>query len=431
MEFHGDAICLSGIAGTFLKSQIIGQYYRFWWQITSGGPRGGYRIPTAIIELNAATGEIYIEEKDSVILGSAGHALQLKEELDNPNNLKIVLIETDSDCYYHLKNVIRTRFDTFPVEICEGPIDRNTTNVFLFNLDLDQALREIEKMKLGLSIFFFDPLRMIKWSAIENVARNRISTYYETGTEFIIFLFTSDYFIGRNDFTAFPTHQNEKDWSDEERASVEEADLLFGDQSWRIPILNSDPLANREWHFIWAYKNKLHKWFRYVLPLPFNPKGEQIYHLIVCSNFEAGIRQTRDQYRSLMQIPKYQPDNKLAYRNFKGKHPGISSRYTGKSKPIEWKILWKIIKQEAGIRDMNCSDFSKDEPDPTNRKNALLWLCDHGYLNEVDFETAWSNDIAKYCLNWRVVEERLEIHIPPQLIPISPQNITIMGSSEK
>jgi hypothetical protein len=317
------------------------------------------------------------------------------------------------------------------VEICEGQIDRNTTNVFLFNLDLDQALQKIEKMKLGLSIFFFDPLRMVKWSAVENVAKNRLINYYETGTEFIIFLFTSDYFIGRRDFPAFPSNLYENTWTEEEKKSVEEADLLFGNRSWRWAVLNSAPLADRETKFIEAYKNRLHKWFRYVLPLPFNPKGEQIYHLIVCSNFEVGIRETRDHYRSLMKIPKYHPDNTQAYNFFKRHHPDVCSKYTGNSKPLEWKILWKIIKQEAGIRDMNCSDIRKDDRSPINRKNALMWLFDRGYLREVSTESVWNNDIKKYCLNWRVVEERLGVHIPQPLIPISPQNLTLSAPREE
>lgn len=43
LEFVEDAICLSGLTGTKLKSDVIGQYYPFWWGITS-------------------TGEVYIED---------------------------------------------------------------------------------------------------------------------------------------------------------------------------------------------------------------------------------------------------------------------------------------------------------------------------------------------------------------------------------
>ena len=60
LEFHDDAICLSGIYGTKLKSQIIQKYYKLWWQITTGGKNLNYKYPTSIIDMNAATGEIYI-----------------------------------------------------------------------------------------------------------------------------------------------------------------------------------------------------------------------------------------------------------------------------------------------------------------------------------------------------------------------------------
>lgn len=54
---------------------MIGEYYPFWWSITSGGPRKDHQYPTAIVELNAATGEVYIEDINQTVLGSAGHAL--------------------------------------------------------------------------------------------------------------------------------------------------------------------------------------------------------------------------------------------------------------------------------------------------------------------------------------------------------------------
>ena len=50
LEFHDDAICLSGITGTAIKCDIIGQCYKFWWKITSGGDRNDHRFETAIIE---------------------------------------------------------------------------------------------------------------------------------------------------------------------------------------------------------------------------------------------------------------------------------------------------------------------------------------------------------------------------------------------
>jgi three-Cys-motif partner protein len=214
LEFHQDAICLSGITGTSLKSEVLNRYYQFWWNITSGGEKANHKYPTAIIELNAGTGEIFIEETSEVIFGSAGHALQLKFELDRHNSLKIILVEEDPSCYYHLKKVIKRNFPEFCSDSIEKFSEKNTKNIFLFNCSLEEALSEIEKIdNLGNALFFFDPLRMIKWENIEYVAKNRIKQYYATRTEFIIFLFTSDYFLGRKEFTPFPCHNIEKQWT--------------------------------------------------------------------------------------------------------------------------------------------------------------------------------------------------------------------------
>ena len=71
LEFYGDAISLSGLTGTKLKCDVIGIYYPFWWKITSGGASREYQWPTAIVELNAATGEVYVKDSQETVLGSA------------------------------------------------------------------------------------------------------------------------------------------------------------------------------------------------------------------------------------------------------------------------------------------------------------------------------------------------------------------------
>ena len=71
LEFKQDAICLSGLTGSKLKCAVIGKYYPFWWSITSGGQNRNYPFPTAIVELDAATGESHIKETSEVILGSS------------------------------------------------------------------------------------------------------------------------------------------------------------------------------------------------------------------------------------------------------------------------------------------------------------------------------------------------------------------------
>ena len=75
LEFYQDAICLSGLTGSKIKCQILGEYYPFWWNITSGGESNKYKWPTTIVALDAATGEAYIKETNEIILGSSGHAL--------------------------------------------------------------------------------------------------------------------------------------------------------------------------------------------------------------------------------------------------------------------------------------------------------------------------------------------------------------------
>ena len=424
LEFHDDAICLSGITGTAIKSEIIGQYYQFWWKITSGGDKNDHRFETAIVELNAGSGEVFIKELDKIILGSAGHSIELKKRLDKRNSLKLVLIEEDPNCYQHLTSVISRRMNNFQVKLCGEPPDQNPTNIFLMNLNLDKALEKMAGIKLGNSIFFFDPLRMIKWEIIDKVAKDRIKKYYQTGTEFIIFLFTSDYFLGRDEFAAFPTNNNEETWPEPERRSIIEADDLFGDTSWRTIILRPDDILQRQNDFVNLYQAKLQKWFRYVLPLPFKPKKNQLYHLIICSNYEAGIRETKNHYSQRMSNKKVNQDNILAYNNFKIRHHDLCIAYTGTTKPLEWKILWAIIKHETGIRDLMCSDFRRIEVNDNRRNNAMKWLEQNSYLLPIEQTCAWESPYEKYMLNWQYCKDNLGIELPSPLIPISPDSST-------
>jgi three-Cys-motif partner protein len=429
LDFHGDAICLSGITGTAIKSEIIGQYYEFWWKITSGGDKSGHSFPTAIVELNAGSGEVFIKELDQTLLGSAGHSIELKKRLDEKNSLKLVLIEEDGPCYNHLTKVISRRLPDIPVKVCEGPVDQNPTNIFLMNLNLDESLKQMAAIKLGNSIFFFDPLRMVRWEIIEKVAGDRIKHYYQTGTEFIIFLFTSDYFLGRDEFAAFPTNNNEPSWSELERRSITEADNLFGDTTWRSKILHPDNILQRQNDFVNLYQTKLQKWFRYVLPLPFKPKKSQLYHLIICSNYETGIRETKSHYSQRMGNKKVNQDNSLAYNYFKILHHNLCKNFTGTTKPLEWKILWAIIKHEIGIRDLMCSDIRRFEVISSRRDNVMKWLAQNFYLLPVDQPDAWGSPYQKYTLNWLYCKDKLGVDLPSPLIPISPDSFTSRHST--
>jgi hypothetical protein len=339
--------------------------------------------------------------------------------------LKVIVVENDRDCYPHLKNVIKRQFPEFSIEKLEGPFDKNTENVFLLNLSLENALAEIDKIEnLGNALFFFDPLRMVEWKTIEQVAKNRIKQHYGIRTEFIIFLFTSDYFLGRKSFAPFPNHNTEKIWTSEERKSISESDALFGNTQWRDSILNSKNISERENEFINLYKKKLNRWFRYVIALPFNPKKDQIYHLIYCSNYEAGIRAIKNDFLSLTKQAKFNPDNKTVFSRFMYLHPELSSQIVKKNqRPLEWKILWKLIMQEDGIRDRLCPDLREIHSDIGIVQRGLNWLHEKKYLETITIDSAWYDAIPKYQLNWPILNERLRIPSPPIMRPLSSNEV--------
>ena len=420
LEFVQDAISLSGLTGSKLKSEIIAEYYPFWWKITSGGARRNYRWATAIVELDAATGEMYIKDTDEIILGSAGHALSLKCDNRNARKLTIILVEKDLDCFSHLRNVIGRRWPMVNVSEAEGPLQSNRSNIYLMNVELEDAVNTISQIDLGNSLFFFDPLRSVPFETIEKVARSKIKSYYQTGTEFILFVFTSDWFLGRGDFAALPKTTNGDNWSDAELHAVEEADALFGHEGWRSKILCEKPIHEKETDFIDSYKVCLRKWFRYVLPMPFNPKGKQVFHLILCSNFEAGVRATRGFFCERTGNPGYKPDNNTAYRTFHSKHGEIYEGLRGNQKPKQWRILWRTITgHEEGYCDCLCRDLEEIEPDGQQRQRLLEWLANKRYLIPFESSNPWNIEITQYQVNWDIVSAELGIESPNPLEPLS------------
>jgi three-Cys-motif partner protein len=420
LEFKGDAISLSGLTGTKLKCDVIGEYYRFWWNITSGGPSVEHRFPTAFVELDAATGEVYIKDTDETVLGSAGHALDLKATGPSTSNLKVVLIEKDPGCYARLKEVMRKRWPSIDIAEAEKPLIKNSSNVCLFNLDFDVAIEQVKQIELGNSLFFFDPLRSVTWQSVEKVAEGRMGNHYETGTEFMIFIFTSDWFLGRDELAPLPDQADETKWTEQQWYTISEADSLFGDQNWRTAILTSEPTTVRESKLIELYRKQLHKWFRYVLPLPFNPKKNQLFHLILCSNYEVGVRMTKDYYSKKTGNPQYKPDNRAAYEKFKQLHRELTYRLKGVQRPAEWKILWKIITQhEEGLCDCECSDFARIRVTPNEIQTCLEWLKEEGYLTESDIRDAWNSEVKQYVLNWPILISKLGIAPPLPLKPLS------------
>lgn len=308
------------------------------------------------MELYAATGEDYIKETGETVLGSSGHALELKvnhlgDSEVNTDNLKVILIEEDQNCYNLLKKVIERRWPSIPIAEAEGPLESNSSNIFLLNQSADDALSIIDKLELGNTIYYFDPLRSVEWKAIEQVASRRIKNFCQTGTEFLIFLFTSDWFLGRDEFAPLPETGEEIKWSPTERATVEEADAFFGNTKWRESMLNANPIQTRQEVFVELYKLRLYKWFRYVLPMPFAPKEKQLFHVILCSNYEAGVKVTKDFYASMTDNPAYLPGREpqeQAYSKFKKSHPELLRGLTRNRRPLPWRILWKTIKYHEG-----------------------------------------------------------------------------------
>jgi len=426
LSFHDDALLLSGPLGSGLKTRILEKYYRFWWRITSGGAAHEYSNPTAIVDMNAGTGELFIEATGETILGSSGHALQLKCVSDYPTAaLKVVLVEHDQACFSRLQNVIRRRWPDLPLDESMGPIERNSCGVYLANLDLNEALEAIWRISPGNSIFFFDPLLHVEWETVERVAESRIRYPLQTGTEFIIFLFTSDWFTGREyswreELVALPTSPNRGSWTLGQAETAHDADGLFGDGEWREQVLCRLDRASRQEAFIEEYRKRLLSWFRWVLPMPFVPKTGQLYHLILCSNYDAGVNVTRSFYCDFTGSPRYEPDNVGTYRRFSRLHPETLAGIRGLHRPVEWKVLWQIIRNcEAGICDARCAGI-REQGTPGETAEALAWLVERHYLEPLEVRPRWVQPLPRYQLNWDLVRSNLRVAKPPKLEPITP-----------
>lgn len=419
LDFVGNAISLSGLTGTKLKCEVIGDYYNFWWSITSGGASKNYRYNTSIIELDAATGEVYIKDTKETVLGSAGHALELKTKNKDTYNLKVVLVEKNRNCYNELKKVLRKRWPSINIDDAESKDLTNHSNIYMLNSEFYESIDVIKNIELGNSLFYFDPLRHVTFNSIKTVADGRMGNFYQTGTEFLIFVFTSDWFLGRDDFSPLPNTINESKWSSSERETVNDADSLFGDNTWREFILTNESIELRQEQFIHLYKNRLQKWFRYVLPLPFNPKDKQLFHLILCSNFELGVLMTRNFYSDKTNNPRFSPNNKKTYNLFMKFHPELRIGLRGNNRPLQWRILWKIIKHEGGVCDCICPDFNDVGTTFHERQQYLSWLENVGYIKEWNIVNAWDNSIKQYILDWTYLNDNLGVTAPKPLIPLS------------
>ncbi len=426
LEFVDDAICLSGEMGTKLKSEIIGEYYKFWWNVVSGGESNSNILHTAIIEMDAAAGKAYIKETDEFVLGSAGHALELKCSDDyKTRNLTLFLIEIDKGCFDRLLRNITKICSNIPKNIGDSQHIQNKFQIFLSNNEAEEAIIKLDSIKeLGNSLFFFDPLLCVEWELVEKVARRRITKPYKKGTEFILFNFTSDWFLGRGDFHPLPKTIEEKKWTNDEKNTVKLGNSFFGDDYWKDQLLYDGKIEERQERMITLYKNRLNKWFRFVLPLPFSPKENQLYHLFLCSNYEVGINVAKNFYATKTNNPIYQPNNQKTYDIFRKKYPNLKLKHRER-RPKEWKALWSIIKLcEGGIVDKYCRTLFNVNLE--ENELALDFLMREDFLLVYDnINWPWDEveEYNRYKINWEKIKKDFDVDPPEKLKPLLPNQV--------
>ncbi|MHA1855895.1 MAG: three-Cys-motif partner protein TcmP [Promethearchaeota archaeon] len=418
LRFENDAICLSGALGTKLKSKIIGKYYKIWWEITSGGRKSNFSYPTSIVEMNAATGEVFIEHTREFILGSAGHALELKfrnQNIKNPN-LDVILVEEDEECIKYLKNNIQRKYPHAIINLKSSKFDKKSKDIVLIRKNIDQAIEAINQMNLSnRSLYFFDPLLSVHFDFIKKVYDNRIRTLYSQGIEFIIFFFTSDWVMGRGVLTSLPNTSNEEEWSANEKKTINELNKVFGDKNWQ-PIILKDISNERKIQLISNYyREKMHEMFRFVIPMPFSPKEKQVYHLFFCSNFTAGARIITSLYRKYTKN-EWRPNNTKCYNYFKTKYQNKLIFPKGSGRPDEWKFLWFLIRNFIyGIFDEKCHDLYREVKIEKNFDDLLAWLIKEKFIKQIKSKSS----IARFRLNWKVIKLKIGLDSPKKLIPLT------------
>ena len=421
LEFHNDAIVLSGLLGTKLKSKIIHDYYKLWWKITSGGRNSNYSYQTSIVEMNAATGEIYIKETDEIILGSAGCALNLKfnKKFVEKPNLALILVENDETCIEHLKNIIKRRFPQAKINDDLALSKGDFNQCVLIRRNVNDAIDTIDNLNIkGRSIYFFDPLLCIEMELLRTVYEKRIESPFFSGVEFLIFFFTSDWIYGRNDFKPLPNNKDSKTWNDDEKLIIELLSDVLGDHLWYNKILTNEHPDVRMKKLIGEYQERLYKLFRIVIPTPFAPKKNQIYHLIFCTNYHAGGRIMADFYKNST-INEWNPNNRIIYKEFEKLHRLEIHFPGGSRRPTEWKILWRVIKNyRFGKFDDYCRDLREIESNPAKINKAFKWLTSKGYIRKYERPDISFKLKPRFELNWSIITRNLGLDEPAPLEPL-------------
>ena len=146
-------------------------------------------------------------------------------------------------------------------------------------------------------------------------------------------------------------------------------------------------------------------------------------NLFFTSNYEAGMNITRKFYQNDTQNPSYNPSNTNAYKLFCQAHPELLQNLGPKKKPLEWKVLWRIIKDhEDGLCDISSKDLlEKASYNKVKLGTALGWLHAKGYLktnNEI--KVSWHDAPPIFELNWSFLKPTLKIEEPKKMQPLHP-----------
>ena len=435
-KFHEDAIVLSGVTGTLIKTSIIGKYYKFWQSVVSGGKKHHFKFPSTIIELNAGTSEVYIEGIAHTTFGSAGHALHMKygpESSEEVNYLTIILVEESPECLKRLINVILRRWpNTRLMKVNTGDYSfyfAKDMSLFIFDSYEKIPLEAFKGRTLGNCLLFFDPLRATDWNMIENIAYQRIYEPYLEGTEFIIFLFTSDWIRGRQSLLSLPSTSEETLWSEKQKRTVVEADIAFGDRNW-LSIFKTGKTSNElENNLVKYYCNKLHRFFRFVIPLPFSPKKTERYDLFFCTNHLTGANSICDFYRRTFlkffgnNFPHIQnlQESEL-FLKFKELYPDTSQLNR------KWEILWCFLHAypESILDQYERSLREETLESPQKIARILEWLEKKGFIQQICVDDwTWFNRgrFPQYIANWKIIRRRLVLKKPEKFQPIDPETI--------
>lgn len=425
LEFVGDAIALSGEYGSKRKTEIISVYYRFWLSVVA---RNRYVSAANIIEMDAGTGELHFKDTGTTSLGSAGHALDLRynSTVAYAKKLHIVLVEEDIECKTRMDNVISRRWPkaTLTTKIGKMHISQDM-NVTRFDRVDDFLKQTSNGADFGISLFYFDPLLSVDWKLLDGIAKARIVEPYKTGTEFLVFFFTSDWLTGRKDpyFHILPRFNDESKWTSAEKESGDIADQTFGCRDWLSIVASSKTRELMESELVNLYKNKLRKWFRFVIPLPFVPKSGQIYHVFCCSNYDVGMGVVRSIYTEYMQPYGLEADNVSTFQEFKNQHTSLISKYGRRKKPPEWRILWHVMRNcPDGLCDTKCENLQKIAGGAQELENAINWLDKQGYLLRIKVRVwPWSKpQFPIYEINWTTAKTKLNVERPAPPTPLKP-----------